>query len=127
MNFGISALMATVNTVQIYALTRDRKAVNIMRKVMAMTEYIDRKELLENLNKFAPEHYSSLVDTLIKKQPAADVVEVKHGEWEENRYAFCNVCPECGTIVDRSAIKWQSGELNFCPNCGVKMDGKEKK
>lgn len=54
---------------------------------------------------------------------AADVVEVKHGKWEENKYAFCNVCPECGTIVDRSAIKWQSGELNYCPNCGVKMDG----
>ena len=55
--------------------------------------------------------------------PAANVIEIKRGKWEENKYAFCNVCSECGTIVDRSAIKWQSGELNFCPNCGAKMDG----
>ena len=41
-----------------------------------MAEYINREELIKDLNKFAPEHYSALVNTLIEKQPAADVVSV---------------------------------------------------
>lgn len=41
-----------------------------------MAEYIDREELIENLNKFAPEHYNALINQLITKQPTADVVEV---------------------------------------------------
>lgn len=39
-----------------------------------MADYIDRKELIEILNRFAPEHYSALVNMLITKMPAADVV-----------------------------------------------------
>ena len=34
-------------------------------------DLISRKELIENLNKFAPEHYTALVNELIMKQPAA--------------------------------------------------------
>ena len=41
-----------------------------------MAEYINRAELIENLNKFAPEHYNALINHLITKQPTADVVEV---------------------------------------------------
>ncbi|MBR5305954.1 MAG: hypothetical protein IKU47_03435 [Oscillospiraceae bacterium] len=52
-----------------------------------MAEYIDRKELLENLKKFAPEHYSALVNTLITKQPAVDVVSMavhQQVRWERD-------------------------------------------
>ena len=41
-----------------------------------MEEYINRKETLENLKKFAPEHLTPLIEQLITKQSAADVVEV---------------------------------------------------
>ncbi len=41
-----------------------------------MAEYIDREDLIKNLNKFAPEHYTALVNQIITKQPTADVVEV---------------------------------------------------
>ena len=41
-----------------------------------MADFIDRNDLLKNLNKFAPECYNALVDNLIRKQPTADVVEV---------------------------------------------------
>ena len=34
-------------------------------------DLISRKALIENLNKFAPEHYTALVNELIMKQPAA--------------------------------------------------------
>jgi hypothetical protein len=39
-------------------------------------EYIEREALIENLNKFAPEHYNALINMLIQKAPTADVVEV---------------------------------------------------
>lgn len=41
-----------------------------------MAEYINRASLINHLNTFAPEHYNSLVNDLILKEPAADVVEV---------------------------------------------------
>lgn len=56
---------------------------------------------------------------------AADMVEVRHVAWNDNIIGFCNVCMECGVIVGRDAIKNRSGELNYCPNCGAKMDGKD--
>lgn len=61
--------------------------------------------------------------TLLEDIPAADVVEVVHGEWDESRYPFCNVCPRCGLVIDRTCIKMNSGKLNYCSNCGAKMDG----
>ena len=39
-----------------------------------MSDYINRKELIENLNTFAPEHYNALINMLIEKQPSVDVV-----------------------------------------------------
>lgn len=55
--------------------------------------------------------------------PAEDVVPVVHGEWNETKYPFCNVCPRCRMVIDRTCIKLNSGKLNLCPNCGAKMDG----
>lgn len=34
-------------------------------------DLISRKSLIENLNKFSPEHYSALVNDLIVKEPTA--------------------------------------------------------
>ena len=47
-----------------------------MAKIYMAKEYIDRAALIENLNRFAPEHYNALINMLITKQPAVDVVEV---------------------------------------------------
>ena len=48
------------------------------------------------------------------------------GEWREDVIAFCNVCSSCRAMVDRSAIKCNSGKLHYCPNCGAKMKGGEE-
>lgn len=48
------------------------------------------------------------------------------GEWNEDIIGFCNVCMSCGVIVERTAIKNRSGQLNFCPNCSAKMKGGNK-
>lgn len=41
-----------------------------------MAEYIERNDLIKNLNYFAIEHYSTLINDLIMKQPTVDVVKV---------------------------------------------------
>lgn len=51
--------------------------------------------------------------------PASDVVRVAHSQW---KYKCGEIqCPECGNRIHRIDL---SGCLNFCPNCGAKMDGK---
>lgn len=61
--------------------------------------------------------YDDVADQLI----ANGVVIQKQGEWNDNIIGFCNVCMECGAIVERGCIKNQSGKLRYCPNCGAKM------
>ena len=41
-----------------------------------MAEYIEREALMRNLKQFAPEQLTPLIESLIQKQPAEDVVEV---------------------------------------------------
>ena len=89
-----------------------------------MAEYINRRELLDNLNKFAPEHYNGLINMLIRNQPTADVAEVKHGEWvhtdKAKHWTGKDECSECTYHTwDRDDLS----HLNYCPNCGAKMDG----
>lgn len=57
----------------------------------------------------------------------ADVVEVKHGYWIYDYSAgelgvtdapLCEKCSVCG--------EYTVDEENFCPNCGAKMDLKER-
>ena len=96
-----------------------------------MAEYINRAELIKNLNKFAPEHYNALINHLITKQPTADVQEVKHGQWILPRKKGCvtydevafKECSECGEVTFLAKTKYS--QMNYCPNCGARMDGKE--
>lgn len=65
------------------------------------------------------------VKSYIQKLPAADVYEVKHGEWihvessdtQTNKAYKCSHCKRLQYYIpcDRP---------QYCPNCGVKMDGK---
>jgi hypothetical protein len=54
----------------------------------------------------------------LKSFPAADVVEVRHGEWKETPtgWIYCSVCGS--EPPEESNYK-----SNYCPNCGAKMDG----
>ena len=42
-----------------------------------LKEYIEREAVMRNLKQFAPEQLTPLIESLIQKQPAADVVEVR--------------------------------------------------
>lgn len=82
-----------------------------------MSEYIEREALMRNLKHFAPEQLTPLIESLIQKQPAADVAEVRHGKWNKNGNG--RDCQICGFKYYANG-----GFFNYCPNCGAKMDGK---
>lgn len=60
----------------------------------------------------------------IEEMPAADVAEVKHGEWilerEPNGKPYCFHCSICDDDFHYIGIKVA---YDYCPNCGAKMDG----
>ena len=86
-----------------------------------MADFIDRKQLIEDLNKFAPEHYSALVNKIITLQPTADVEEVKHSEWILHKDGS-GTCKQC-RFTQKNIWDYDNWQ-NFCGHCGAKMDGK---
>ena len=57
------------------------------------------------------------------EKKAADVVDVKHGRWEEADDGDGVVCSVCGE--DFCTIYLETERFNFCPNCGCQMVGGE--
>lgn len=105
MNFGTYAVMVIVNTVQMYALTKDKKDANILRKVLTMAEYIDRKQIIYTWWRKPDGTFSDGVTFLsvINALPVADVVEVVrckdciHGEYDkmiDEYYCEMTYCSE---------------------------------
>lgn len=108
---------------------------------MAEKEYIERGALLEKLNSdlarwvdSATEYKEDRSGMHAMKEailyavaaPAADVVEVVHGEWifnekeSESHIEPIYNCSECNYDI------WGDTEkTNYCPYCGAKMDGKQ--
>ena len=93
---------------------------------MAKKEYIERGALLKRMfpigmpNNGAYPINAKAVKVAIEQAPAADVVEVRHGEWVRHKEnCLYNKCSICSYEHCR--------EDNYCPNCGAKMDGERKK
>lgn len=87
-----------------------------------MAEYIEREALMRNLKQFAPEQLTPLIESLIQKQPAADVVEVVRCKdckyWQDNNGGYPH--EEC---------KWSENETpdldDFC-SYGERKEGDDK-
>ena len=113
-----------------------------------MTEYIEREALLAELEDeidFVSPFYNAEQNQYFtmglrcaygdaQRFPAADVVEVRHGEWVETQEplgwcdvdcAECSVCHESWIIDEDSSIDDYKCLWHYCPDCGAKMDGKE--
>lgn len=96
-----------------------------------MADYIDRKELLEDLERFAPECRAAFL--IIEKQEAVDAVPVVHGRWVDvrgipsvNRKNVPIVkCSKC-EIYFCDLINNHHYMYHYCPNCGARMDLKEE-
>lgn len=110
-----------------------------------MSDYIDRDLLLVEIEelKKSPwyndcgENYErivrsnaigTVVDLCVKSAPAADVQEIKHGEWikmDNNPDDGNYYCPECHHSIDIATGREtpRSRGFFYCHYCGTKMDG----
>ena len=101
-------------------------------------EYIEREKAIELVKNYGKGAISDGMKTLdpvddivsIVKGfdliPAADVVEVRHGEWKRvNPQSDVHFyCSECHTEISTSWEYDEAEMFSYCPRCGAKMDGK---
>ena len=95
-----------------------------------MDEFIKREEIRRAYEKLTRSYVNDnpyiadwRFDEMIEKLPAADVAPVRHGQWinaypdiEPNPLFMYGICSNCGFE------QGLSDKLNYCPNCGTKMD-----
>ena len=92
-----------------------------------MAEYIDRDALIDNLQKFATDDYSAIVNNIIMSMPKMDVAPVVHGQWESVDSSYWRWTPSGAVSV--SHMTYRCGrcgrgtvvKTSYCPNCGAKM------
>ena len=65
----------------------------------------------------------SYVEGMIASLPAADVEPVKHGHWKHVA-GMNSKCSECDRYFPVSEFDKRPFDINYCPNCGAKMDEK---
>lgn len=106
-----------------------------------MADFIDREAVLTEIYQYTRHYWPtvSYVESIIQKQPAADVEPVRHSEWVAqcllpgdgwvfedmpyNPHQHSNpICKRCrkGALLDGGEEYVTSP---YCPNCGAKMDG----
>ena len=94
-----------------------------------MAEYIKKDELLKFKADVYDEDghvlYAVPTGRIVAMQPA-DVAPVRHGRWidaypdiEPNPMFMYGICSECG--FEQGISKY----LNYCPDCGAKMESEE--
>ena len=82
-----------------------------------MKEYIEREVAKQRL----VYDYAYAAATILDEVPAADVVEVKHGEWKE-RFAYDSWHYDCPFCDFGFATKIRQEDTpNYCEHCGAKM------
>lgn len=96
-----------------------------------MKEYIERAALKRELAPYEENDFSQQMDVIlaiVDAQPAADVVEVRHGRWGEyesfplTSSLNGHPCSECGMHFSTLAIP----VMKYCPNCGARMDKEDE-
>lgn len=58
----------------------------------------------------------------------ADVQPVKHGRWitwDDSGFTKCSCCNSEYYIADLQVVGDSEGFVDFCPNCGARMDGEQ--
>lgn len=95
-----------------------------------MSRYIDKdlleKKLLSMYDETQPRNeyitgYDDCICTvrdIVSDMPEADVVKVKRGKWLPDVDVWeCSVCHKWVDLLHGT------GKMNYCLNCGAKMDG----
>lgn len=89
------------------------------RMVFGMSDLISREAAIKTINdNVSTIAEKTFYDCLLYRIPSVDAVPVVHGKWVNVIGGFFEMgrCSVCGG-------QWPTaGGLNFCPNCGAKMD-----
>lgn len=103
-----------------------------------MGEYISRDEAInaiKNLESSMPakDNYAKGYDAALGRvliavrevPPAADVQPVKRGKWKHvaGMNSKCSVCSHYFPVTEFDSRPF---DINFCPQCGARMDGDSK-
>ena len=103
------------------------------KKVLTMTEYIEREAISEEIRKYYyknPPNFSygegfdrglDRAQRAILDAPSSDVAPVRHGRWTDGD-PYCPICRK-NKFVGLDADIWADWQPDYCPNCGAKMDG----
>lgn len=95
-----------------------------------MAEYIERAVAVKVVlrerkptNSVAQNRMLSIIQRDLLTMPAADVVPVVHGRWEQDSDGdwYCTNCDEVVAICESG--RERTYRKPYCPNCGAKMDG----
>ena len=98
-----------------------------------MPKYIDADKVLDTMRSvmdmqelYLPTHF---IDLVIDGMQSEDVEPVRHGRWvcveAEPEKVWCDYCKTDYRSSDLLNIGADDEKVNFCPNCGAKMDGRE--
>ena len=93
-----------------------------------MAEYIERENAIAWFMPYAHVGESIDADVVIadiKGMKAADVAPVRHARWVDNHCTACGMMPmgdEMWKICDFEPPRFEKF-MDYCPNCGAKMDG----
>lgn len=88
-----------------------------------MADYIDREKYCAKTCR-CNKNYCAKTSCSIWTVKSEDVAPVVHGKWkykEEWGRLVTNCCSICGQSL---TTVYGEGKMNFCPNCGAKMDAK---
>lgn len=88
-----------------------------------MTRLIDADELHEivNWSHEKPPYSKKKIHRIIDMARTVDAEPVRHGKWTKIPSADIGTCSCCGD-------KWGSvSVMNYCPNCGARMDVEQEK
>ena len=95
-----------------------------------MKEYIERAALKRELAPYEENDFSQQINVIlaiVDAQPAADVVEVRHGRWilerEPDGTPYCFHCSVCDNDFHHIGIMTAT---DYCPNCGARMDKEDE-
>ena len=88
---------------------------------MGMDEYIEKDAAIAVIMSEPPDaHYPHWYAYKIKAIPAADVAQVRHGQWVKRGCKW--QCTNCKVLMSIDGTP-KENLLNYCPNCGCLMDG----
>lgn len=90
---------------------------------------LDDKHVDRNYGDVSPESVIQVIESI----PAVDAMPMVHGRWIKMtgmmppEYHGHYECSECGWHMKGLRNSWtREEELNYCPNCGAKMETKNE-